>query len=97
MVKLSGSAQVEVQTPTEKVFEIVTDVTRFKEWSPECYLCEWLDGASGPAVGARFRGHNRRGKFGWRTTCRITALKPNRVFAFEVVQPLFGVQTRWQY
>jgi hypothetical protein len=33
----------------------------------------------------------------WKTTCRVTHLETNRVFAFEVVQPVFGVQTRWRY
>ena len=72
-------------------------MTRVSEWSPECYRCEWLDGASGPAVGARFRGYNRRGWLRWKTTCRVTHLEADRVFAFEVVQPVFGVQTRWRY
>jgi hypothetical protein len=26
--------------------------------SPECVSCEWIDGATGPTVGARFRGRN---------------------------------------
>ena len=97
MAKLAGSAEVQVAAPIEKVFNTVTDVTRVSEWSPECYRCEWLDGASGPAVGARFRGYNRRGWVRWKTTCRVTHLEANRVFAFEVVQPIFGVQTRWRY
>jgi uncharacterized protein YndB with AHSA1/START domain len=97
LAKLAGSAEVQVAAPVEKVFETVTDVTRVREWSPECYRCEWLDGASGPAVGARFRGYNRRGWMRWKTTCRVTHLETNRVFAFEVVQPVFGVQTRWRY
>jgi uncharacterized protein YndB with AHSA1/START domain len=95
--QLAGSAEVQVGAPVEKVFATVTDVTRVREWSPECYRCEWLDGATGPAVGARFRGHNRRGWLRWKTTCRVTHVEKNRIFAFEVVQPIFGVQTRWRY
>ena len=95
--QLAGSAEVRIDKPVEKVFETVTDVTRVSEWSPECYRCEWLDGATGPVVGARFRGYNRRGRLRWKTTCRVTHLESNRVFAFEVVQPIFGVQTRWRY
>jgi hypothetical protein len=88
---------VPVEVPPETIFAIVTDVRRVSEWSPECYKCEWLDGASGPAVGARFRGYNRRGWMRWKTTCRVSHLEENRIFGFEVVQPLFGVQTRWRY
>jgi uncharacterized protein YndB with AHSA1/START domain len=97
LAKLAGSAEVQIATPVEKVFETITDVTRVSEWSPECYRCEWLDGASVPAVGARFRGYNRRGWMRWKTTCRVTHLVTSRVFAFEVIQPIFGVQTRWRY
>ena len=97
MAKLAGSAQVLVQAPPETVYGIVTDVTRVSQWSPECYQCAWLDGAAGPAVGARFRGRNRRGWLRWVTTCRVSHLENNRVFGFEVVQPVFGVQTRWRY
>jgi hypothetical protein len=48
---------------------------------------EWLDGATGPALGARFRGHVRRNESGpvyW-TTCRVTACEPGKEFGFEVL------------
>ena len=31
---------------------MVSDVTRIGEFSPETFEAEWLDGATGPAVGA---------------------------------------------
>jgi hypothetical protein len=45
---------------TERVWDLVSDVTRVGEFSPETFEAEWLGGASGPEVGARFRGHVRR-------------------------------------
>ena len=48
---------------------------------------EWLDGATGPALGATFRGHVKRNEIGpiyW-TTCRVTACEPGREFGFEVL------------
>ena len=36
---------------TETVYELVADVTRMPEFSPEIRRCSWLDGATGPAVG----------------------------------------------
>ena len=48
---------------------------------------EWLDGATGPALGATFRGHVRRNEIGpvyW-TTCRVTACEPGREFGFAVL------------
>ena len=52
------------------------------EWSPECQRCEWIGGAVGPAVGARFKGTNRRGVARWSTTPRVVVADPGREFAF---------------
>lgn len=54
---------------------------------PETFEAEWLDGATGPALGAKFRGHVKRNEIGpvyW-TTCRVTACEPGREFGFEVL------------
>jgi hypothetical protein len=51
------------------------------------FEAEWLDGATGPALGARFRGHLKRNEIGpvyW-TTCRVTACEPGREFGFQVL------------
>ncbi|MFN2614852.1 MAG: SRPBCC family protein [Actinomycetota bacterium] len=66
------------------VWALVSDVTRMGEWSPETNRCSWLGDATGPAVGAEFRGTNsHRGRW-WFTTCRITRCEPGRSFAFDV-------------
>ena len=38
---------------------------------PGTELAAWIDGAAGPAVGARFKGHNRKGRTRWPTTCEV--------------------------
>ena len=58
----TGEARIEIEAAPLTVYELVSDITRMGEWSPECYRCEWLDGATTAAPGARFRGHNRLGK-----------------------------------
>ena len=68
----------------DRVWAMVADVTRMGEWSPETERAEWLDGAAGPALGARFRGHNRRGKAKWSTVCEVVDCEPGRSFAFAV-------------
>jgi uncharacterized protein YndB with AHSA1/START domain len=70
----------------EAVWDLVSDVTKIGRYSPETFEAEWLDGATGPAVGAKFRGHvkrNGRGPTYW-TTCTVTASEPGREFAFGV-------------
>ena len=73
-----------IDAPPQDVYDLVTDVPRMGEWSPETASCRWLDSASGAAVGARFRGSNRRGPLAWTTTCTVTAAEPGKRFAFSV-------------
>jgi len=84
---VQGSVSVTMKAPPEKVWELVADVRNTGRFSPEVIEAEWLDGAGGPEVGARFRGHVRRNEIGpvyW-TTCRVTACEPAREFGFEVL------------
>ena len=61
--------------------------------SPECTGGTWLDGATGPVVGARFKGTNKRGFVRWSTKSRVVAAERGRTFAFEVGES----GTRWRY
>jgi hypothetical protein len=83
---------VHVEAPPDQVYAVVSDVTRMGEWSPETVRCVWLDGATGPAVGATFKGSNKRGLARWSTKPTVVAAEPAREFAF-VVDGL----TRWSY
>ena len=86
-----------VAAPPGAVYAMVADVTRMGEWSPECVHAEWVDGATGPAVGARFKGSNRKGLARWSTTPRVVAADPGREFAFVVTDPRDRENTRWTY
>jgi Polyketide cyclase / dehydrase and lipid transport len=69
------------------VWELVSDITKMGTYSPEVFEAEWLDGATGPAVGARYRGHVKRNEIGpkyW-TKCEITECVPGEVFEFAVM------------
>ena len=95
-----GEAQIYIAAPPESVYELISDVTRVGEWSPECHRCEWLDNATGPAVGVRFRGHNGRKWLRWGLSARITDAEPGKLFAFrtEPFSPVNKVpQTLWRY
>lgn len=78
------------------IYSLVSDVTRMGSWSPENIGGRWLDGATGPAVGARFRGSNRRGWRRWSTTCTVVAAEPGRQFAFDVEVDVVPA-ARWSY
>lgn len=79
-------AELTVEAPPEKVWELVSDITRAGEWSPEATGGRWRDGATGAAVGARFVGGNRHGKLRWSTHCRVTECEPGRRFTFVVTE-----------
>jgi uncharacterized protein YndB with AHSA1/START domain len=91
-----GEASVRIEAPPEKVYEAVTDVTRMGEWSPETRSAEWVGGATGPEVGARFKGRNANKLARWSTTPRVVTADPGREFAF-VTTWLGKDNTRWSY
>jgi uncharacterized protein YndB with AHSA1/START domain len=83
---MHDSVTVHMAAPPQKVWDLVADVTKIGRYSPETFEAEWLDGATGPAVGAKFRGHvkrNGKGPIYW-TTCTVLASTENREFAFGV-------------
>ena len=83
---MQDSVTVHIDAPPEEVWDLVSDVTRIGEFSPETFEAEWLGDATGPAVGARFRGHvkrNGRGPTYW-AECTVTAVEPNEHFEFGV-------------
>ena len=86
----------EIKASPDAVWNAISDVTRMGEWSPECHTCEWNDGATGPAVGARFTGHNRNGEYEWTTEAEVTECVPGEKFAFDGV---FGDLrfSKWAY
>lgn len=76
----------QVNASAEKVWSLATDLPRMGEWSLENKGGEWLNGATGPAVGAKFKGHNQNGKKRWDATVEILECdEPNKiVFALVV-------------
>lgn len=89
-------AQRTTSAPAEVVYDLVSDLTRMGEWSPENRGGEWLDGATGPGVGARFRGTNRR-KLSWKTTVTITRADRGTALAFAVGRTPEKPETTWRY
>ncbi|GAA2555053.1 SRPBCC family protein [Pseudonocardia hydrocarbonoxydans] len=75
-----------VAAPPERVWALVTDITRMGEWSPESTGGRWRGGATGPATGARFVGGNRNGWVRWSTHCRVVECTAPSRFAFTVAE-----------
>ena len=77
------AVSVHVDAPPDRVYGLVTDVSRMGEWSPETTSARWVSGASGPAVGARFRAWNRHGIARWTNRPTVVVAEPGRAFAFS--------------
>lgn len=89
-----ASAHIDVAASPQRVFDLVSDLRGLSAVAEEYSGGRWL-GGSGPAVGARFRGVNRRGWRVWPTTATVTDCSVAR-FAFEV-RSLGMAVSRWQY
>ncbi len=95
---MRDSVTVHMNASPQAVWELVSDVTRIGSYSPETFEAEWTDGATGPAVGARFRGHvkrNGRGPIYW-APCEVVACEPGREFGFVVGPDRKAINT-WRY
>jgi hypothetical protein len=87
------SVSLLIEAPADLLYDLVSDPARMGDLSPECTGGHWLDGATGPAVGARFKGTNKRGIVRWSTKPTVIAAERGRTFAFEVGQS----GTVWRY
>jgi Polyketide cyclase / dehydrase and lipid transport len=84
---MEGSATVHMAAPADKIWELIADIRNTGRFSPETFEAEWLGEATGPELGARFRGHVKRNGIGpvyW-TTCEVTACEPAREFGFAAM------------
>jgi len=84
---MQDSVTVYMAAPAEKVWAFVSDVTNTAKYAEETFEAEWVGGATGPAIGARFRGHvlrNGRPPAYW-STCEVTHCEPGREFGFAVL------------
>lgn len=66
-------ADIEIDASAEDVWEIIADLQTPALSSPEFKGAEWLDGATEPAVGARFLGRNQHDAIGeWETISTVS-------------------------
>jgi uncharacterized protein YndB with AHSA1/START domain len=86
----------DIAAPPERVWALISDITRMGEWSPEARGGVWIKGATGAAVGAKFKGKNTRGKRSWSTDCEVIACEPGSAFAFRVTTGPLAVAD-WSY
>ncbi|KAA8963436.1 SRPBCC family protein [Mycobacterium sp.] len=83
-------AQIDIKAPVTKVWELVSDLRRMPEWSPQC---RWMKPLGPVRPGTRTLNLNRRGLLFWPTTSTLTEVIPQQKLAFKI--PLNGAV--WSY
>lgn len=83
------SAEIYIQAPPARVWELVSDIHLMAELSGELQETSWLDEADGPAPGNRFVGRSRHDSLGaWETVSTVVDCEAPSVFAWAVGEPV---------
>jgi len=86
-----------IEASPDALYAIKADVTRTPELTPDIVKCVWLDGATGPAVGARFKAINSAGRGPkWSNKPVVTVADPGKEFTFTRTEP-FGGTIEWKH
>ena len=90
------SVSTDIAADPKVVYDLVSDLARMGEWSPENQGGKWKGGATGPAVGAKFKGKNKLGWRQWSTDVVVTTASAPTEFAFDV-SALGMPVAKWAY
>jgi uncharacterized protein YndB with AHSA1/START domain len=85
-----------IEAPPAAVWELIGDPTAMAGIAEECVSMQWTGGSDRPAVGARFRGHNRSGWRRWSTSCTVVRYEPGTAIAWDVAFGPLAV-AHWAY
>ncbi|MFF8727065.1 SRPBCC family protein [Streptomyces sp. NPDC015171] len=90
--RYADTPTIEVRTwidaSPDRVWALVSDIELMPDMSEELQSVAWLDGAAGPAVGARFVGRSEHEALGrWETTSQVIACEPGADLAWAVEDP----------
>jgi len=87
---------IDIAAPPERLYDMVSDLSRMGEWSPENRGGKWVGGATGPAEGAKLKARNRNGWRRWSTVATIVTANPPKEVAWE--SRAFGLKIAlWRY
>ena len=92
-------ADIVIAADAETLYDLVADLPRVGEWSPECEGVDWDDDTTTPVAGSRFIGHNAVGpgrKIRYSRRGRVLTAERGREFAFATEE---GDRegTTWRY
>jgi hypothetical protein len=93
----TAEVSVVIAAAPRAVWPLVSDVQLPARFSSEFQGAEWLDGATAPALGARFTGRNYHPARGeWESISTICEYQPERQLGWSVGSPEFPA-ARWRF
>ena len=88
-----------IEASPDALYDFIADVTRTPELTPDVVRITWLDGATEPKVGARFKARNSVG-YGpkWNNHSVFVTVEPGREIAWQRIEMAGGVvEWRWKF
>jgi nitroreductase len=80
--------EIDVDAPIDRVWEPVCDIDLPAAYSEEFVGADWVDPATGPALGARFVGRNENTFMGqWEVPCFVDAYEEGATFGWCTSDP----------
>ena len=93
------SVTVEIEAKADVLYDMVSDLPRIGEWSPECESVTWEGDVTVPVENTTFMGHNAVGpgrRIRYSRHGRVLAADPGREFAF-ITDEGGRESTVWRY
>ena len=75
---------IDLDASPTRVWEIVSDVRRMPEWSPQVVSTRLRAGFDAVALGAEFTNRNQHGELEWTTHATVVRFERERELAFRV-------------
>ncbi len=81
-------ASLVIDASPSVLWTLVSDINLPARCSTEFRGAEWVDGATGPALGARFEGRNHHDAIGsWTTPATVVEYEVDRTFGWSIGDP----------
>lgn len=75
---------IEIAAPPSRVWELVADVRRMSEWSPQVDSTRLRAGFDDVSLGTQFTNRNSLGELEWTTHAEVVRFAPHSELAFRV-------------
>jgi hypothetical protein len=95
----ADSVSLDIAAGAEVLYEMVSDLPRMGEWSPECVRVEWEGDVAVPTEGTTFTGFNEVGpgrRIKYRRHGTVLAAERGRAFSF-ITDEGGRPSTAWHY